>query len=130
MSQENVDKVRNGNDAIRRADWDAVAVNIDPDVLLRMDARWPEQRVHGRDAALAFYRGLWESGGSDVRIEEITDLGDRVLVRFCWHMRGVHSGVEGEQWTSVISTFREGRVILEEFFIEHEEALKAVGLAG
>jgi hypothetical protein len=56
------------------------------------------------------------------------DLGDRVLVRACWHIRGPHSGVEGEQLVSAIATFREGRVILEEFFIEHEQALKAVGL--
>jgi hypothetical protein len=106
-----------------------VAVNLDPHILLRMDARWPEQRVYGREAALAFYRGLWESGGSDIRIEEVTDLGDRGLARLCWHMRGVHSAVEGEQWTSVICTFREGRVILEEFFIEHDEALEAIGLS-
>jgi ketosteroid isomerase-like protein len=28
----------------------------------------------------------------------------------------------------VIHTFRDGRIILEEFFIDHEDALKAVGL--
>lgn len=128
MSRENVDKVRTGNAAIRRGDWDAVAVNLDPHILLRMDARWPEQRVYGREAALAFYRGLWESGGSDISIEDMVDLGDRLLYRICWHIHGLRSGVEGEQWTSVISTFRDGRVILEEFFLDHEQALKAVGL--
>lgn len=128
MSQETVELAREGNAAFRRGDWDTVAANLDPDVLLRMDARWPEQRVYGREAAVAFYRGLWESGGSDVRMEEIIDLGDRVLVRFCWHLRGLQSGVEGEMRASAISTFREGRLILEEFFIEHEQALEAVGL--
>jgi len=128
VSQETVELAREGNAAFRRGDWDTVAANLDPDVLLRMDARWPEQRVYGREAAVAFYRGLWESGGSDVRMEEIIDLGDRVLVRFCWHLRGLQSGVEGEMRASAISTFREGRLILEEFFIEHEQALEAVGL--
>src|SRR5207253_1864627 len=64
-----------------------------------------------------------------LRIEEVMDLGDRVLARWCWHIRGLHSGVEGEQRGSVICTFRDGRVILEEFFLEHEQALKAVGLS-
>jgi hypothetical protein len=128
MSQENVEIVQNGNAAFRRGDWNAVAENMDPHILLRTDARWPEQRIYGREAAIAFYRGLSESGGPDIRIEEMMDLGDRVLVRMCWHMRGLHSGVEGDQRTSVICTFREGHVILEEFFIEHEQALKAVGL--
>jgi ketosteroid isomerase-like protein len=128
MSQENVELARENNAALRRGDWDTVAASLDPDVLLRMDIRWPEQRVYGREAAIVFYRGLVESGGPDIRQEEIVDLGDRVLVRLCWHMRGLHSGVEGEQGASVISTFREGRVILVEFFIEHDQALKAVGL--
>jgi ketosteroid isomerase-like protein len=129
VSQENVEVIRNGNAAFRRGDWDAVAANMDPHILLRTDARWPEQRIYGREAAIAFYRGLSESGGPDIRVEEMMDLGDRVLVRMCWHMHGLRSGLEGEQWTSVICTFREGRVVLEEFFLEHEQALKAVGLA-
>jgi ketosteroid isomerase-like protein len=128
VSQENVELVREGNAAFRRGDWDNVAANLDPHILVRADPRWPEQRVYGREAALAFYRNLWESAGPDVRIEELTDLGDRVLVRVCWYMRGVHSGVEGDFWSSIIFTFREGRVILEEFFLEHERALEAVGL--
>jgi ketosteroid isomerase-like protein len=41
---------------------------------------------------------------------------------------GQLSGVEGEQHTSVIYTFRDGRIILEEFFIEHRQALKALEL--
>jgi ketosteroid isomerase-like protein len=129
MSQENVDVMRNGNAAFRNGDWDAIAANLDPDILLRMDARWPEQRIYGRDAAIAFYRGLWESAGPDVRIEATIDLGDRVLVRMRWHMRGLQSGLEGQQPTSLIATFRDGRVILVEFFLEHDHALKAVGLS-
>ena len=30
---------------------------------------------------------------------------------------------------SELNTYREGRLILSEFFLEHEQALKAVGLA-
>jgi ketosteroid isomerase-like protein len=124
-----VESVRQGNAAVRRGDWDAVAANLDPHILVRTDPRWPEQRIYGREAVIAWYREVLEPGGSDLCIEEITDLGDRVLVRLCWHILGLRSGVEGEQRMSVISTFREGRVILEEFYLEHEQALKAVGLA-
>ena len=126
MWQANVELVREGNAAFRRGDWDALAANLDPHVLLRTDARWPEQRIYGREAAVAWYRGLRESGGPDTRIEEMMDLGDRVLAHACWHMRGLHSGVAGEQWTSIIGTFRHSRVILEEFFLEHEQALEAL----
>ena len=128
MSQENLEIVRRGDEAFRRADWDAVDANMDHDILIRTDARWPEQRIYGRRAALAFYRGLWESLGPDVRLEEIVDLGDRVLVRWRYVIRGEQSGVQGEECGSTLETFRDGRIILAEYFLDHAEALKAVGL--
>jgi ketosteroid isomerase-like protein len=128
MSQENVELVRRGTDAFRRRDWEAFEEIADPHISLRMDSRWPEQRAYGREAAINFYREASASGGSDLRIEDIVDLGDRVLFRLCWHMQGSQSGLTGEQRYSIISTIREGRIILEEFFLDHAEALKAVGL--
>ena len=128
MSRENVDAIWKQNAAVRRGDLEAVAATMDPDILIRTDPRWPEQRIYGQRAALAWFSELWESAGTDYRLEQVTDLGDRVLARWCWHIHGLHSGVEGEQRGSVIWTLREGRIILEEFFLEHEQALKAVGL--
>ena len=66
--------------------------------------------------------------GPDIFIEEIIDLGDRVLARLCWLIRGEHSDAQGEMRYSELNTYREGRLILSEFFLEHEQALKAVGL--
>jgi ketosteroid isomerase-like protein len=129
MSRENVEMVRTVNDAVRRGDWDAVAAYLDPDVLVRTDPRWPEQRLYGRDAAVAWYRSAQESMGPDVCIEEIIDLGDRALIRVCWSTRGQRSDAQGEIRYSELNTYREGRLILSEFFLEHEQALKAVGLA-
>jgi ketosteroid isomerase-like protein len=129
VSQENAEIVRSANDAFRRGDWHAVAANLDPDILVRTDVRWPEQRFYGREAVMAWFRGARESMGPDVRIEEIIDLGDRVLVRVCWFVRGQHSAAQGEMRYSEINTYREGRLILSEFFFEHDQALKALGLA-
>ena len=128
MSQENVEILRRGNDAFRRGDWDVVASNLDPDVLFRTDARWPEQRVYGRENVMAFYQGTRESLGPDVRIGEIVDLGDRLLVRLCWLVRGQQSDAQGELRYSELNTYRDGRLILCEFFLDHADALKTVGL--
>jgi ketosteroid isomerase-like protein len=128
VSQERVEALRKGNVALRTGDWDALQAFYDPHVVVRTDPRWPERVFYGREAALAWYQGLWESGGGDIRYEEILDLGDRALARARWVFHGQLSGVEGEQHTSVIYTFRDGRIILEEFFIEHGQALKALGL--
>jgi ketosteroid isomerase-like protein len=128
VSRENIDAFETGNDAFRRGDWDALAATLDPDILVRADPRWPEQRIYGREAVVAFWRGLWESWGPDAHVEEVGDLGDRLLVRWRFIVRGQHSGVEGEQRISAIQTYREGRVILVEYFLQHEQALEAAGL--
>ena len=47
MSQENVQIARKVNEAVRRGDWDVVAAYDDPDVAIRTDPRWPEQRMYG-----------------------------------------------------------------------------------
>jgi hypothetical protein len=129
MSRANLDAFEKGNDAFRRGDWDAIAATMDAHILVRADPRWPEQRFYGREAVIAFWRGLWESWGPDARVEEVIDLGDRLLVRWRFIVRGGHSGVKGEQCISAIQTYRKGQVILVEYFLDHEQAIEAVGLA-
>jgi SnoaL-like domain len=126
MSEANVEIAREMNEAFRRGDWEAMATTLDPLVLIRTDPRWPEQSATGRDAAIAFFRSISELWGPDLRPEEIVDLGDRVLARLRWIVRGQHSGVEGEFRFSEIATYRKGRVVLDEYFFEHEQALEAL----
>ena len=102
--------------------------NYDPHIFIRTDPTWPEQRIYGRAAVLDFVRSGCELWGPDVRLEEIVDLGDRLLVRVHWNTRAQHTGIEEELRFSEIATYREGRVILIEFFLDHDQALKAVGL--
>jgi hypothetical protein len=66
MSQKNLDVFQEANDAFRRGDWD---------VVIRTDPRWPEQRFYGREAVIAWSRGLWESWGPDFRFEEMSTSG-------------------------------------------------------
>jgi ketosteroid isomerase-like protein len=128
VSEENMETLRRYNAAGREGDWDTVAAIMDPHIVVRTDPRWPESVFYGREAVLAWFRGLQESGGGDIRYQELLDLGDRVLARVKWVFHGQLSDAEGEQLTSEIFMFRDGRIILEEFFFEHEDALKAVGL--
>lgn len=129
MSQENVEVARKNNEAFRRGDWDGLAASYDPDIAIRADPRWPDQRAYGREAAMNFFRSAWDAWGPDVRIEEIVDLGDRLIVRMVWNTHARHTGIEGDFRFSEIVTYRDGQVILVEYFLEHEQALKAVGLA-
>jgi ketosteroid isomerase-like protein len=128
MSQENIDLARKASDAFKRGDWEALAASLDPDVLLRLDPRWPEQRIYGRAAAVDFFRSASETLGPDSSIEEIMDLGDRLLIRVRWTARGHQSGIEQDLAWSEVVTYRDGCTVLVEYFLDHYDALKAVGL--
>jgi hypothetical protein len=61
-------------------------------------------------------------------VEELVDLEDRLLVRWRFIISGQHSGIQGEQSISAIHTYREARLMLVEYFLDHEQARKSVGL--
>jgi ketosteroid isomerase-like protein len=128
VSQENVDLLRRSNGAFRSGDWDAWSANFDADILIRTDPEWPEQRIYGRDAVVDWGRSVGGVLGTNACIEEIHDLGDRVLARVRWAGSGQESGITGEiAWTELV-TVRDGRIVFIEMFFDHNHALKAVGL--
>jgi ketosteroid isomerase-like protein len=128
MSPENVDLARRNSEAFQRGDWEALAASLDPHVLLRLDPTWPEQRIYGRAATLDFYRSSRESLGPDSSIEKITDLGDRLLIQVRWATRGHRSGIEADLTWSEVVTYRDGYIVFVEYFLDHRDALEAVGL--
>jgi hypothetical protein len=63
-------------------------------------------------------------------LEPISDFikaGDRVVVRQVW--RGVGLGPETNMELTNVLTVRRGRVVYQEFFWDHAEALEAAGLS-
>jgi hypothetical protein len=90
---------------------------------------WPEQGPFvGRDAVLEQVRqlrGTWDSD-TVAPIGDRIDAGDRVVARVRWH--GAGRGPDLNMEMSCVYTVRRARIIAFEFFWNHAEALKAVGL--
>jgi ketosteroid isomerase-like protein len=128
VPQENVELLIKSNEAFRRGDFDAWAANFDPNVLVRTDPIWPERIIFGRQAVLEWGRSIESLLGTDVQIEDIRDLGDRVLARNHWTTRGKESGIEGEIGWSELLTVRDSRFVFVEMYFDHEHALTVVGL--
>jgi ketosteroid isomerase-like protein len=61
--------------------------------------------------------------------EEFRDLGDKVLVVGRMEGRGRSSGVEVDTPYSMVVDFRDGKVVRSRAFLDHDEALRAAGLA-
>jgi len=58
---------------------------------------------------------------------DFVDVGDRVAVRHIWH--GAGHGPEANLEGTNVFTVRNRRIVYQEFFSDHAEALDAVGLS-
>ena len=131
MSQENVELVRGAFEAFNRGDLDAASEIADPHIVLRPPESWSTVEggvAYGLDAVYRFFASYRDAFGPHVEIEEQLDAGDRVVTRYRSHVRGDHSGVEGDLRFTMVHTFGGGLVIMIEVFTDHGDALRAAGL--
>jgi ketosteroid isomerase-like protein len=129
VSQENLDRERRAFAAWNAGDMDAFGDLYDPHVVVRWAEGWPEglEPIMGRESVLRQWeqqRGSFDADTAEM--VKIVDLGDRVVVSLIWHAvgRGPDLNIE----TTYVATVREGKTILVEYFWNHQEALKAMGL--
>jgi ketosteroid isomerase-like protein len=130
MSQENVAVLRAFFAAWNVGDMDALRELLDPSVIMHAPSGWPEPGPEvGRDAVMRQFQRLrdaWDADSTEP-IGDFVDAGDRALVRFIWHTAGQVPGTDME--FTHVATVRDGRIVLNEFFWDHGQALKAVGLS-
>jgi ketosteroid isomerase-like protein len=133
MSQENVEVVRRFIDAYNAGELDAAVDFCAADVTVFPDASvFPESSsLVGRDEFRGFLEETWAAWASgSVTPTEVLDIGEgRVLVRADWAATGSASGVETHTNISQIYTIRDDQISRAEYFFDHDNALKAVGLA-
>ena len=129
MSRENVEVVRQAAEIWNRGDRSAYFEYLDDDVVVRAAEGWPETAYHGKREVQSFYEGFAETVGRGTVIEELRDAGEAVVLRARAHITGERSGVEGDMQFSQVLTFRKGKVVLAEFFWDHQETLEAAGLS-
>ena len=129
MSQENVEIVQAVYEAWNAGNMEALRELVDPDIVMRMPEGWPEPGPFvGREAVIRVFEQWRETFDSYVTelIGDIIEAADRVVVRQVWH--GAGRGPEAHVESTVVYTLRKGKVSYSEFFWDHAEALKAVGL--
>ena len=111
-------------------DMDALRELLDPGVTMHAPSGWPEPGPEvGRDAVMRQFQRLRDARDAESTepIGDFIDAGDRALVRFIWPTAGQVPGTDTE--FTHVATVRDGRIILNEYFRDHAEALKAVRLS-
>ena len=130
MSQENVEVVSRMYEAFGRGDAGAALSYVDPEVVTD-----PRHRVDGRVgqghdelvAILAEWLDTWDDWRQE--IEEIRDLGDRVLVIDTQRGRGKGSGIEWEDRFGMLYEVHGGKITRWTIYDDPREALEAAGLS-
>src|SRR4051812_39590492 len=118
MSQENVERVRQGFAAFNRRDKQAWLAFCDAEYESVPSPDWPEiAPIRGAEAAWEFYVGAddaWEPGPYE--FEAARALGNRVVGRLRREVRGKTSGAAVSYSYWIVVTFRETRVRRIEWF--------------
>ena len=131
MSQENVNAFRRVIEAINEHGADARPDLLDAEVEFREDPRFPQATVYrGREEVVRNFREFTASFEYyRFEIEELRDAGgDKVTALLREQARGKASGLEVDRRSGWVITFRDGKVLSFEIYLDPAEALEAVGL--
>ena len=135
MSQENVETVRRAAEAWNTDDLDAFLAELDPEV------EWHPSIEPALEGGETIYRGhegarkAWDDyrGGAwerlTVRIQEIRDLGESVLVLGHIDLTAQTTGIRFHEEVGQLGTFRHGKIATVQDYLSHREALEAAGLS-
>jgi ketosteroid isomerase-like protein len=131
MSQEWVDLVRLGFEAVQRGDMAAFDGMTTEDLVLVQPPEVPDAKTYeGRDAiveAMEDWPNQWEDFHMD--LIEIIDVNDEVAVSVTRHRgRGRESGIEMEFEVFYVQRGRDGKLARMEMFFNRKQALEAAGL--
>jgi ketosteroid isomerase-like protein len=134
MSEENVEVVLEGVDAVNRRDPDAFIACVHPDVVWEVSEASPflQGIYRGRGEVREWFEKswleVWES--VHVEVEEITEASDgRVFLGALITGRGKGSGVETEARGWQVCWFADGQVARRQIFSTRDDALEAAGLS-
>ena len=131
MSQDNVEVAKRAMDAYNRRDLS------DYNEMFTADYQWVPGMpgavegvgFQGREGVEAYFEELLESWeDSRLVVTSLSDLGERVLVDCVVEGRGRRSGIPFavQQW--IVWDFRGGKISATRAYLDHDDALKAVGL--
>jgi ketosteroid isomerase-like protein len=131
MSQENVETVRRMYDAFHGGDAETALSHFSADVLVDASKARPDVGVgKGREqvnAVVASWLAAWDEWREE--IEEMRDLGGRVLVVSVQHGRSKGTGIEVETRYAMLYDVHGGKITGMRMYGSHAEALEAAGLS-
>lgn len=130
MPEENQELMRRALDAFDTQDLAAFVSCMDPEIEFEPHLALVEGRYRGHDGIRRFF-----ADGSEVieirrtAVDEVRDLGDRIIALGTFHIRGRESGAEDATPFALLGSVRDGRFVKLKDYGNPREALEAAGLS-
>ena len=132
-ADEGLSVTRSWFETWNRGDLDAFIALYAVDAEMTPPASWVETgTLTGQAAIRQFFEGLkqaWEGEDTAV-LRELFRAGDEVVSRKDWQVRGRTSGIDTHLPVTNINTIVNGKIVRQRHYLDHSEALAALGLAG
>jgi ketosteroid isomerase-like protein len=135
MGEEDVALARQSIDLWIAGERDAAWALWSEDCVGYPPRDWPEPGpFRGREELREVFNSWNIAFGEDwtthMTVREIRDLSEgRVLLEFEFAASGVESGLPVDQELASIFTIRDGKLVRADYFMDHEEARRAAGVA-
>jgi ketosteroid isomerase-like protein len=131
MSEAEIETLRATYRAVSAGDWDAAFRDAHPDFELTTPDLSPIAGTYrGQDAVRSFFDELWAAFDEvQISLEQLIDLGDRVLVFLLVLLRPRDSEANVELRVAHLWTMRNGQAAACRVFAERKLALEAAGLS-
>jgi ketosteroid isomerase-like protein len=124
----NADYAQGFVEAWNRRDLQSYLDDVSPEFEWVVAREHPDAKTHRGAEAVAEYLGDWMATMPDllVEIDEVREDGDRVLLVMRMTGRGAGSGAGAEVRVATVSTFRDGKPIRTEEYLDPDEATRAL----
>jgi ketosteroid isomerase-like protein len=114
--------------AWNRGEMDALLDDADPDHEWVVAREHPDATTHRGPQEVAGYLAEWRRLMPDlqVQVQELEEVGDRVLLVMRMTGTGAGSGATTEVQVATINTFRDGKPVRTEEFLDANDARRAL----
>lgn len=125
------DAMRRSIDAYNSGDLDGLMAMADPDIEWEVAPEHPASTTHRGLEEVRAYHEDWRNTLDDLRLDlvSITESGDVVVAVCRISGKGSESGADVEVEIAFLTTFRDGKAIRVEEFLDAEEAIRAISTA-
>jgi ketosteroid isomerase-like protein len=131
MSQENVEALRRGFEALSSGDMERILAFVDPEFEAVIPPEFSaEPDTYRGYEGVRRYMASFEDAMDEIRFvgDQVWDAGDRVVVEVRVTAKGRETGIPVEQRIAQVWAIRDGKATRAETYVSVSEALKAVGL--